>query len=238
MFFKLPLFSLLLISPMLANANANANATVYRCEKGETVSFSSQPCENILVNTKQIDHSSEHYYSPTEQFIAPIYLQWKKGWTKSKNVKFERFSEVEFEPVEKTVLNKSMRINLQKLTELPQSMTVSRFSASVEDILESLCSNTLFLHTKIAEKNIDDVFYGQYACSYRRDTQQGELGHYKIIRGENSIYMVTIKWDIEAFDIKQEASFKRIKSQQQVKFNNAQHYLQNEVKLCKDGGCL
>ena len=132
----------------------------------------------------------------------------------------------------------SMRINKQKLTDLPQSIGITRFSKSVDDILESLCNNTLFIHSKIEEKNIDKVFYGQYACSYRRDTQQGELGHYKIMRGENSIYMMTVKWDIEPFDIENKSSFELIKSQQQAKFKNAQDYLQKDVRLCRDGKCL
>ena len=232
MLIKLFSFSVLLIYILPIHAK------VYKCDDEGVPSYSSQPCENRLINLEIEEQLSEKYFSREEQFIAPEYPGWKEGWKKTKDFKLARFSEVVYEPLNATELNKSMRINKQKLTDIPQSLDITRFSKSVDDILQSLCSKTLFIHSKIDEKNINQVLYGQYACSFRRDTQQGELGHYKIMRGENSIYMMTVKWDIEPFDIEQKESFELIKSQQQTKFKTAQDYLQKDVRLCRDGKCL
>jgi hypothetical protein len=116
-------------------------------------------------------------------------------------------------------------------------MSSQRFAVSVEDIIQSICKTSV--HYPVNTAQSDAVFYGHYACSYRRDTKQGEIGYYKIMRGENSLYMLASKWEVDAFVIGQNQFVPIVESKEnEEKILTAQRYLQNEVKLCQSGDCF
>jgi len=214
-------------------------AEVYKCDDEGAVRYSTTPCNKQVLDLELGEDDFEPEYNQEEQFITPVYPGWKNGWKKSKDLKLERFFEVVYEPVRPTISEKSTRINHQKLTNLPQSMSVERFAISVEDIIESICASAIIYQPKTAKKLSDKVFYGQYACSFRRDTKQGELGYYKIIRGENSIYMLAIKWGVEPFTIEVDKPLMIFDNHPlKKKISTAQKYLHNKVKLCTAGTCL
>ena len=177
-------------------------AEVYKCNEGEVIRFSNIPCQTQQSDLEVNDELTKKE-NIEERFIAPSYPNWENGWKKSKDLRLERFFEVVYEPIQPTGLQKRSRINQQKLTNLPQSMSVQRFAISVEDIIESICTNAIIYQPELPSKLSKNVFYGQYICSFRRDTKRGELGYFKIIRGENSIYMVTVKWAVEPFNIEE-----------------------------------
>ncbi|MCP5079831.1 MAG: hypothetical protein GY951_17490 [Psychromonas sp.] len=214
-------------------------AEVYKCDDEGAIRYSTIPCNKQAINLELGEDEFDYGYEQEEQFITPAYPGWKNGWKKTKDLKLERFFEVVYEPARPTDSEKSMRINHQKLTNLPQSMSVQRFAISVEDIIESICASAIIYQPKSVKPLSDKVFYGQYACSFKRDTKQGELGYYKILRGENSIYMLAIKWSVEPFTIELDKPLTIIEDKQQkAKIFTAKKYLQNKVKLCTAGTCL
>lgn len=81
------------------------------------------------------------------------------------------------------------------------------------------------------------VFYGQYSCALRRDTKKGQLGLYKIMRGEKSVYMLMIKWNIPVFDINNSA-FVLQQSEIKKRQQQAEEYLKNEIKVCNSETCF
>lgn len=237
-----------LLIPMLHNPfvfmlllifTAPLYAEVYKCDDEGTIHFSTTPCDNHEINLELDIELLVDDIDQEETFIVPSYPGWKKGWKKTKDLKLERFSEVVYEPMMINDDNKYDRINQQKLTNLPQSMSVQRFAISVEDIIESICASASIYPAKTSQATSDKVFYGQYACSFRRDTKQGELGYYKITRGENSIYMIAIKWGVESFTIEQDKPISIIDNKHnKQKINTAKRYLEDKVKLCVAGNCL
>jgi len=232
MFIKRFAFILLFIS------TAQVDAEVYKCMNGENVSFSSLPCHNQQINLELDDNAVQSESRDQERFITPIYSNWKNGWKKTKDIKLARFSEVIYEARNASQAQQATRINLQKLNNLPQSMTVQRFAISVEDIIDSICVSTRLYQPKVQQVT-SNVLYGQYACSLRRDTQQGEFGYYKIMRGENSMYMVAVKWAVAPFNIEQGKPLAAMKREPyQSNMLLAQRYLQNEVRLCHAQHCI
>lgn len=220
---------------------APLSAEVYKCNDEEVVHYSTIPCDNQVIDLDLTldDEPIEQAISQEELFITPVYSGWPNGWKKTKNLKLARFFEVVYEPIRPTAATKRSHINRQKLTNLPQSMSVDRFAISVEDIIESICASAIIYQPEINKNLPETIFYGQYACSYRRDTKQGELGYYKIMRGENSIYMIAIKWQVERFKIEENKPLLILEDKQQKKkIRIAKKYLQNEVKLCRAGSCL
>lgn len=218
--------------------SASLYAQVYKCEDHSGVRFSSIPCINESIELVDSEQLLSQYTTQEERFITPVYPGWEMGWKKIKDLKLARFSEVVYEPKHLLLSEKYAHINKQKLTNLPQSMTVQRFVASVEDIIESNCVNTVFIKPKITKDGSGKVFYGDYACSSRRDTQQGEIGTFKVTRGENSIYMMTIKWPLPPFEIQQDKKIPIMDDTQQERVNFAKQYLLKQVKLCTAGNCL
>jgi len=227
------MFNKLLALSLLSLSTALSSAEIYQCiDKGVT-SYSTQPCANQFIDLELDDTIVDPVYSSQERFITPVYPSWKSGWKKTKQIQLERFSEVIYEPVGALGSEKSSEINLQQLTNLPDSMSAQRFAISVADIIDSICVNTVIDRLPI-ETGIETLFYGQYVCSLRRDTQQGEMGVYKIIRGKNSIYMIAIKWEIEPVEVKGYT----LNPMQQAKISEAKQYLKNAVKLCQTADCF
>ncbi len=213
-------------------------AEVYKCMDGNSMSFSNVPCDDqqttVIIDNGIADQTVFEY----EKFVVPVYPGWKKGWQKTKNLSLERFSEIEYTPVKPPAGEIHAFINQQKLTNLPKSMTVHRFSVSVEDIIESICENAVIHRPDINDQVSDHIYYGQYACSLRRDTQQGELGYYKIMRGSTSIYMLAVKWSVKPFVIeegKEPPIFKDKEIRKRV--TRAEKYLRYDVKLCTGESC-
>lgn len=228
-----------IIITLLLIFTAPLYAEVYKCIDEGTVRYSTTPCDNQLIDLALNESPVEEDINQEELFITPVYSGWPHGWQKSKDLKLERFFEVIYLPKRPDDNNKQSHINQQKLTNLPQSMTVERFAISVEDIIESICASAIISQPKMSKSSPSTVFYGKYACSFRRDTKQGELGYYKIMRGENSIYMIAIKWAVAPFKIDSESSpeliFNAVKAKE---INAAEQYLQNKVKLCRAGKCI
>lgn len=228
-----------LIFTLLLIITAPLYAEVYKCVDDGNVRYSTTPCDSQLIDLAIDDEMIEEELDQEERFVTPVYSGWPQGWKKSKDLKLERFFEVIYEPTVSDQNNKDTHINHQRLTNLPQSMTVERFAISVEDIIESICANAVITQPKMAYEVPENIFYGKYACSLRRDTKKGELGYYKIIRGESSIYMIAIKWAVEAFEIESGASsiplFNKISKKER---NTAEQYLQKKVKLCHEGKCI
>lgn len=221
---------------LLFITSAPVYAEVYKCIDETRTSYSTQPCIKQLINLELDDVFVEPEISQQERFITPVYSGWKKGWKKTQEIKLERFSEIVYEPLD--ITEKNSHIDQQKLTNLPQSMSVRRFAISVEDIIESICVTAVVFQPQLTQPT-ERVFYGKYACSLRRDTQQGQLGYYKIMRGENSIYMLAIKWAVEPFDIEPGKPIAIIENNhQKKKMMIAEKYLQNEVKLCRAKSCF
>jgi hypothetical protein len=214
-------------------------AEVYKCDDKGTIHYSTTPCNNSLIDLELGDESIADELVQEELFFAPTYPAWVHGWNKTKDLKLERFFEIEYEPNKPNEADKLTHINKQKLTNLPQSMSVQRFAVSVEDIIESICKNAIIYQPSSPSWLPEKVFYGQYACSYRRDTKQGELGYYKIMRGENSIYMMAIIWGVTPFTITEGEPLAILEDKlQKQKISVAKKYLQEDVKLCKAGICL
>lgn len=214
------------------------NAKVYKCEDQNGVSFSSIPCDTSFIEFDLSDELVEQSFNQEEQFVVPTYPEWKSGWHKVKDLQLARFSEIVYEDKNSSSSENYTQVNTQKLTNLPQSMSVKRFAASVKDIIESSCVDTVFSEYKIDDNYSTKVFYGEYACSSRRDTQRGEVGRFKIMRGESSLYMVTVKWYLDPFDIQQIKLIANTNEVQLKKMNVAQQYLLTQVKLCWAGNCL
>lgn len=218
---------------------APVHAEVYKCNEEGATRYSTTPCDNQLIDLELGEDSYQDENIMEEQFFVSLYPGWKNGWVKSKDLKLERFFEVVYEPLQPTELQKLTRINQQKLTNLPQSMSVQRFALSVEDIIESICARAIIYPQKITSVLPDNVYYGQYACSYRRDTKQGEVGFYKIIRGENSIYMVAVTWGLDTFNLDNGDPLAMSSSAQMTKqISLAKSYLKDKVKLCHAGNCF
>jgi hypothetical protein len=144
-----------------------------------------------------------------------------------------------YKPIEASEADKYTAIIQQKLTSLPHSLSIQRFAISVEDVIESICENTTFYSRNSPKQFSDKVFYGHYACSFRRDTRQGKLGFYKIMRGENSIYMVAIKWLVDPFSKNNKQPIEVIETKENKrKIIIAKKYLRDDVKLCRSGNCF
>ena len=215
---------------------APLHAEVYKCDDGGTISFSTKPCVNLQIDL-ELDIESG-LVPQEERFFLPTYPGWPSGWKIAKDLKLERFIEIEYEPNNKDEASKLACINQQQLTDLPKSMSAQQFALSVEDIIESICENAMIYKSNNLSAT-DNVFYGHYACSYKRNTKQGELGYYKIIRGAKSIYMTTIKWGVTPFNITEGKPLDIIKDKTQTqKINIAKKYLRKDVKLCKGETCL
>lgn len=215
------------------------DAEVYKCDDEGETRYSTTPCNHQIINLELEDETFDYEVSQDEVFIVPSYPSWLAGWEKTKDLQLERFFEVEYEPILVTKENKLTTVNQQKLTNLPQSMSVQRFAISVEDIIESICVKAIIYPVKSSIQLSDKVFYGHYACSFRRDTKLGEIGHYKIMRGKNSIYMIAIKWGVEPFIIESGQALIVIETEENKrKRAQAESYLNNDVKLCQAGNCL
>jgi len=236
------MFNKLLALILLSLFTAPTFAEIYQCiDKGVTT-YSTQPCADQFIDLELDDRVIEPASAQQERFITPVYPSWKSGWKKNKEIQLERFHEITYAPVAATESQKNSSINLQQLTNLPHSMNAQRFATSVADIIESICVNTVIEEINIGSSS-DNLFYGQYACSLRRDTQRGEFGIYKIIRGENSIYMVAIKWSVDSFEIEDSKSIALFDGQlsgdsQREKIAEAKRYLKNAVKLCRTERCF
>lgn len=214
-------------------------AEVYKCDIEGSAYYTSTPCEYQVLNLEIAGKPFEDEFLEQERFITPSYPGWSNGWKKTRNMKLERFFEVIYEPIQVNESNKDTIISQQTLTNLPHSMSVQRFAVSVEDIIESICENTIIYSDNPSEQLSDNVFYGYYACPLRRDTKQGELGFYKIMRGENSIYMIAIKWNVDSFSKSNKQPLEIIdKKENKRKISIAKKYLRDDVKLCKAGYCI
>jgi len=218
---------------------ASASAEVYKCDEGGAVRFSNTPCQVQELSLEVNNNLIKKKNAEEEHFFAPIYPDWTSGWKKAKELQLERFFEIVYEPIQPTKLQKFTRINQQKLTNLPHSMSAQRFAISVEDIIESICTNAVIYQPELPDKLSRNVFYGQYICSFRRDKKQGELGYFKIMRGENSIYMVTVKWNVEPFSIEEGKPLAITETAlHKQKIISARSYLMGKVKLCRKNACL
>ncbi|GLS91635.1 hypothetical protein GCM10007916_27040 [Psychromonas marina] len=232
------MFNHIFVFVILLLSITSVSAQVYKCDDEGGSRYSATPCVDQSINLDFTEELFEDNFTQEERLIAPVYPDWKRGWKKSKDLKLERFSEVVYVPQQPTELNKTTFINKQKLTNLPQSMNLKRFVTSVEDIVDSVCVDSIFLPLERKSKTADTVYYGQYSCSKRRDTKRGELGYFKIIRGESSIYMVSVKWAVEAFDTNKHNLLLKRDKVQQKRISAAKNYLQQNVKLCTAGNCL
>tara|TARA_R110001583_G_scaffold11285_2_gene51331 strand:- start:1136 stop:1816 length:681 start_codon:yes stop_codon:yes gene_type:complete len=212
-------------------------AEIYQCDVEGVAHFSTTPCDSQVFDLELGETSIDEELHQQEMFIIPSYPSWKNGWEKTKNIKLSRFYEMEYKPLKPDASVKNMLIDQQKLTDLPESMSAQRFAISVKDIVESICKSSI--HYPVDSAESDNVFYGHYACSYRRDTKKGEIGYYKIMRGENNLYMLAIKWEVESFDIGKNQFVPLMESDDNIKkISMAQKYLQNDVKLCQSGNCF
>ncbi len=213
-----------------------SSAEVYKCVDNNTVRYSTTPCDEHLIDLEVHDEQNkQRMYG--EYFQSPEYPGWKGGWKVIKSLKLARFEEIDYVPTRPQNSPYGVFINQQKLSDLPQSMTVQRFAISVEDIIESICANANISTPRINNSS-ESVFYGQYACSVRRDTKKGELGIYKIVRGQTSIYMMMIKWSVEPFTIKDNLSIEQYAPADFSKrLKMAKRYLKEQVKLCDEGSC-
>nr|WP_245542673.1 DUF4124 domain-containing protein [Psychromonas ossibalaenae] len=211
---------------------------VYKCVDGNSMSFSNVPCDDQQKAKIIVNGVADQTMPAQEKFVVPVYPGWKKGWKKTKNLSLERFSEMEYTPFKPSAGEIHASINKQKLTNLPKSMTVHRFSVSVEDIIESICENAVIHRPDINDQASELVYYGQYACSLRRDTQQGELGYYKIMRGSSSIYMLAVKWSVKPFVIEAGKELPILKDKEiRKRVTRAEKYLRYDVKLCRGDSC-
>lgn len=232
------MFRFLLVFSLLSTATTFAYSEVYKCDYGNESHYSAAPCDDKYINL-DLDDFNTLEVSLEEKFVVPVYPSWTNGWRRIKMISLERFSEETFIPLNITKLNKLTQIDKQILTDLPQSMSLQRFASSTEDIINSICTDARFYPSSIRNNKPADILYAQYACSMRRDTQKGELGYYKIMRGESSIYMVSVKWTVEPFIIEKDNKIKITDDNSYTsKINSAQKYLQHEVKLCNVGSCL
>ncbi|WP_413699178.1 DUF4124 domain-containing protein [Psychromonas sp. KJ10-10] len=212
-------------------------AEVYQCDIEGVAHFSNTPCDNPFDDLELGDVSIDEELYQQEQFVIPDYPGWKNGWEKTKNIKLSRFSEIEYKPLRPSSITKNMLIAQQKLTDLPESMTAQRFAISVQDIIQSICVNSV--HFPVNAEENDAIFYGHYACTLRRDTKQGEMGYYKIMRGENSLYMLAIKWQVASFSIGKNQFIPILETDEnENKVLTAREYLHNDVKLCRAGECF
>lgn len=216
---------------------ASLSAEIYQCNIEGVAHFSNTPCDSPVYDFELGDGSIDEGLFQQEQLIIPDYPGWKNGWEKTKNIKLNRFSEIEYKPLRPSPIAKNMLIDQQKLTDLPESMTAQRFAISVQDIVQSVCVNSV--HFPVNSDSHESVFYGHYACSLRRDTKQGEIGYYKIMRGENSLYMLAVKWQVASFSIGKNSFIALLETQEnENKIVTAQEYLHNDVKLCRAGECF
>jgi hypothetical protein len=228
-FLKQFIFLFIFIAPL--------SAEVYQCDEDGITHFSNSPCDSQVFDLEVENSSVDEELYQQEQFVIPSYPGWKHGWQKTTDVKLSRFSEIVYKPLQPTTSTKNMVITQQKMTDLPESMTAQRFAVSVQDIVESICKSSI--HYPVNTGQSDKVFYGHYACTQRRDTKKGELGYYKIMRGENSLYMIAIKWEVDTFIIGRNQFVPALESgDNEQKLLTAKRYLQNDVKLCQLGDCL
>lgn len=214
----------------------SVNADVYKCIHEYSIRFSSHPCDEDVLDDNNGDFQSG--FDRRYKLVMPIFSGWKNGWIINKEVNLEHFTEVVYESRGVIETNNRMFITLQKSTDLPNSMTTQQFAFAIADIIESICIDS-YIYQPTAAPHPSNIFYGQYSCSLRRDTLRGELGSYKIMRANNSIYMVMVKWNVSSFTNAHDKSISIIEDiEQKQKITAVQQYLQNEVKLCRGNKCF
>lgn len=214
---------------------APAMAKVYQCVTEDSVQFSSIPCDDQSAGFPVAQKTDT---GVIEKFILPVYPDWYKGWQQTAIFQLSSYSEIEYVPIQPHAKEIPALVNQQQLNHVASSFTVQDMAVSIKDTIESLCKNTQLQNVNIENHNPGKVFYGQYSCSARRDTQHGELGVYKIMRGENSVYVAAVKWDVAPFTIypgqnPQPLENKRLTNRLQT----AKKYLQQDVRLCKGNIC-
>jgi hypothetical protein len=224
-------FSLLLTFTPLTHAK------IYTCDDGNTVTFSSIPCDNqAIVTIAQTHELFEEVLD--EEFILPVYSEWGKEWQQTVNYKLTSFSESEYIPTSAQKNGIQPSINLQTRTNLPASITIQNFASSFEDTINSICERVVLDTPQISNKMSNSIFYGRYVCSKRRDTQRGELGIYKIIQGDKGVYLVTVKWSMDPLSISYGQKLAILDNKYiQQQFQYAKKYLQHDAKLCKGSIC-
>ena len=212
-------------------------AEVYKCADGDSVRFSTEACDSEFFDLA-LAEQTPHEELTQEEFIVPVYPGWKGGWKKIKEIKLEQFFEIEYIPNYPQQSDIKAFINQQTLSNIPQSMTIHHFALSIAGIIDSICEKVLFSDSEVNKQTLNSVYYGQYICSLRRDSKKGELGLYKIIRGEKSVYMLIMKWSVAPF-IMEPGKEPAILKNREMKnsLNRAKKYLQQDVKLCKGTMC-
>jgi len=213
-------------------------AEIYKCKNGASTRFSTQPCVSDMPRfIPEIDEKKKERVIK-ERFVVPVYSAWTGGWKKVKETKLEHFFEIEYVPVKSKDGEINSFINQQTLTELPDFISVEHFAASVSDIIESICEQAVINPFDPNQQINEKVFYGRYSCTLRRDTKKGELGSYKIMRGEKSVYMLMIKWSVPIFTIVNDQIALLQNKEMQIRLQQAENYLKNEIKLCKGERCF
>ena len=213
-------------------------AEIYKCNDGASTRFSTQPCaSDMQLFVPEIDEKKKERVIK-ERFVVPVYSAWKGGWKKVKETKLDHFFEVEYVPVKSKNGDITVFINQQTLTALPDFVSVEHFAVSVSDIIESICEQAIINPLGLSQQVNDKVFYGKYSCAQRRDTEKGELGLYKIMRGEKSVYMLMIKWSVPVFTVVNDKTDILENREMQKRLRQAERYLKNEIKLCKGERCF
>ncbi|WP_372880425.1 DUF4124 domain-containing protein [Psychromonas sp.] len=212
-----------------------AMAKVYQCVTDGSVTFSSIPCDD---QSSVLSAGQQAEPGVIEKFTMPEYPDWQRGWRQTVDFKLSSFAEAEYVPVRLQGKARPALVSQQKLSNVAPSFSVQDMAVSVKDTIESLCKESRLDSADIHNPSPNNVFYGQYSCSARRDTQNGELGVYKIMRGENSIYVVSVKWELTPFTLypgkkPQVLENKELKNRLQT----AKNYLMEDVRLCRNILC-
>lgn len=228
-----------LITTLLLLFVTSASAHIYKCADEHSASFGYIPCAQEI-GFVHSDHPPKlSALLKREYLTVPIFPDWKAhGWVKRKEIQLEHFSETVYQPNMDMMETLKPHLNIQHLNNIPNDLNSHRFAVSIADIIQTVCADShLSQPTLINLDKRDDAFYGQYMCSLRRDTQQGEFGSYKIMRAEKGIYLVALKWPVAPFyiDAKQPILMSPANLQ---KLADSVHYLQHQVKLCRGKICL
>ncbi|MGB5445364.1 MAG: hypothetical protein WBM99_07630 [Psychromonas sp.] len=221
------IFLLLLTMPAMAK--------VYQCATEGGVTFSTIPCDDQSSVSNAGETTST---GVTEKLTMPEYPDWPAGWRQTVDFKLRNFSELEYTPIQDLAKELPAIVNQQKLSNVANSFSVEDMAISVKDTIQSLCENIQLGSANIHTSNPNKVFYGQYSCSARRDTGNGELGVYKIMRGENSVYVVTVKWGLAPFTIYPGRDPQLFENTElKNRFQAAKKYLMEDVRLCREILC-
>ena len=224
-----------LSSILLLSLIEPATAKVYQCVTDGSISFSSIPCDD---QSSVLSAEQKTQSGIPEKFIMPEYPQWQKGWKQTVDFKLTSFSESEYVPIQRQDKTLPAIVSQQKLSNVAPSFSIEDMAVSVKDTIKSLCKDTQLSSAGIHNPSPNKVFYGQYSCSVRRDTQQGELGVYKIMRGENSVYVASVKWELTPFTIYPGKSPQIMENKEfKNRVEAAKEYLMEDVRLCRDILC-